>query len=368
MKNIQKKVLEFLENEESTEKNYQNLINYFQKQKLKDNSNQIKELLYIILKISNNHHRTVHFFDKIKQILQFFRKEIDFYFTNFDIFNIFKSNKRILLFLLKEKFIQPDKAIAQIITKEKYFKKFYPHYFYPEFSSFFDENTKKKIESSNDILIYDERNSELFEKNREIGENDNFICSLIRTDSISNFISHVTHKNIPLTSTIEQSIFETNSYLIKDEISMIEYSAFFGSTQIFKYLTSKQVKPTPSIWLYAIHSQNPEIIHILEENKSKAKEKIYKQYLIECIKCHHIEIMKYISNKLLSKSIRNDFDVFIHSLKSYNYSSFPKKIGDQFINFYNFCKYDYFSIVEFLLKQQKMNLNQVIILYIIFLE
>ena len=53
---------------------------------------------------------------------------------------------------------------------------------------------------------------------------------------------------------------------MRNETNLVEYAAFFGSIQIFKYLLVNQVKLIPSLWIYAIHSRNPEIIHLLEEN------------------------------------------------------------------------------------------------------
>ena len=68
------------------------------------------------------------------------------------------------------------------------------------------------------------------------GENDSYRSSLIRQDLIDDFISHVSRTNISLTSKIEPSIFETNQFLIENKPTLIEYSAFYGSIQICKYL------------------------------------------------------------------------------------------------------------------------------------
>ena len=87
--------------------------------------------------------------------------------------------------------------------------------------------------------------------------------------------------NYYLDSKIEQSIYETNSFLlknsienpekqmykylnhkrlkIKNEISLIEYAAFYGSIQIFQYLRMNNASLNKSLWLYAIHGQNAEI-------------------------------------------------------------------------------------------------------------
>ena len=56
---------------------------------------------------------------------------------------------------------------------------------------------------------------ENFEFNRKSGQNENYVCQLIRDDSASKFVEFVNKNNYPLDSLIDQSIYETNSYLIK---------------------------------------------------------------------------------------------------------------------------------------------------------
>ena len=91
---------------------------------------------------------------------------------------------------------------------------------------------------------------------------------MIREDSIEEFITYDNKNDYPLNSYIKESIFETNDFLIKHKkTTLIEYAAFFGSTQIFKYLYKNEVELTSSLWLYGIHSDNAEIIQLLEENK-----------------------------------------------------------------------------------------------------
>ena len=360
MKHIQKHILDFLENEKSSTEDYQSLINFFQKQKVKEDKSQLKSTLYILLKISNNHHRTPNFFPKIEQILQFFKAEMNSYYTKFDIFNIFKKNKRILLFLFEENFIEPTKSMYRIISSSKYMKKCYPHYFFPEFSLFFDEKMKKEVGKMNINEEFIEKNIISYDTKRKIAENDSYICELIRNDAINEFVSFFNQEKLSASSPIESSIYETNSFLIKKSSTIFEYSVFFGSSQIFKYLQTKKAKLNQSLWFYAIHSQNPELIHLLDSsNNSKKQDKPYKKYLFECIKCHHNTIMKYIRNRFLKKSIRNEIDVFVQSIKNYNFKSFPKKVGNEFAVFYNMCKYDYSSIVELLLNASNVNVNNI---------
>ena len=224
-------------------------------------------------------------------------------------------------------------------------------FFYPEIIEFVDEDIKNKIEK--ELLGIDQRFISNFEAKRQIGENDSYICSLIRQDLVQEFIIYVNRYNIPLTSTIIPSIFETNSLLIKREsTSMIEYAAFFGSIQIFKYLQLNNVRLEPSLWIYSIHSKNPELIHLLEENEVKPVDNSFDEVLKESIKCHHNEITDYIIDNLLDKNIEkiyieNKFikNIFYYCFCYQNYQYFPKKIDNKFFYFY-LCMFDYFELVK----------------------
>ena len=141
-----------------------------------------------------------------------------------------------------------------------------------------------------------------FFENREKGENDSYICKLIREDSIDEFIEYVNKSNISLESTINQSIYETNAFLIQKQneyiilrfnqsnsnssITLMEYAAFFGSIQIFQYLKINGVEMNQELWLYSIHGKNAEIIHLIEERHIEptiADVNSYKECFIESI-------------------------------------------------------------------------------------
>lgn len=63
-KTIQHNLLDFLEKDDETEENYQNLIKLISDQKIPKDRQELKSFLYLISKISNNHHRTINLFDK----------------------------------------------------------------------------------------------------------------------------------------------------------------------------------------------------------------------------------------------------------------------------------------------------------------
>ena len=344
MKEVQKQILDFIENGDNLEEDQKNLIKFFDDKKIRQDKHELKATLRLIAQISNDHHRSPNLLAKIQQVILIFKKDIQHLFSNRQIFHIFRNSKRILLFLMEEKLINPDKSISSNIVNSKYPKACYSQYFYPEFRSFLDSSLAPSDPQS-------------FDKLRKIGENDDPICKIIRDDKVKEFSSYVQKNTISLSSTINPSIFETNSFLIDKTPTLIEYSAFCGSIEIFKYLTSHDVELTPSLWMYAIHGQNLDIIHLLEEKKVSPEDESYKKCIVESIKCHHPEITNYIQNNLISDPSKVDSHVLSHSIKFYNYAYFPANINNDFSIFYDLCKFDYFNLVQLLVKNTHLDIN-----------
>lgn len=344
MKPIQNIIHEFLKNEEFEEDNFQKLINYNNSQKISSNPKELKLLLHLLSKFSNNHHRTHNFFVKIGRILTFYQSEIKNFFTNFEIFDIFKNNKRILLFLFEEKIVIPDIYIYYVISSNSYKEKYYPQYLMTEFEAFFHDKKEKE---------------ETFEQKRRIGENDDNLCQIIRNDSKDEFVKYVNENLLSLSeTTIKPSIYETNSILIKTNPTLIEYSAFFGSIEIFKYLLLNKVDVRPILWLYSIHGDNVEMIHLLEENQVEPPKNSFVECYKESIKCNHIEMMNYIHDKYLQNEQDN---LLLFNLQFYNFEKLSEiddfEVESKSDLFFDFCKYDYYQIVDFILKNTEMNIN-----------
>ena len=242
MRDVRKNIIEYIEADENNDENYDKIIKYFNDQKIFSNPHIFKEIITLILCISNNHHRKASFFDKIDRILLFFRDEILNQFSNYEIFTIFRKNYRILLFMIQEHILRPDYSIFSSLTYKTYKKAYYPHYFSPEFKSFFEkkeifrQEMIKRIGGLPPTVQTSNQNSDKFEKKRKIAENDEYVCELIRNDSIDEFTNYVTKANSSLSATVGSSIFETNTFLINENPSLIEYTAFCGSLKIFNYL------------------------------------------------------------------------------------------------------------------------------------
>ena len=113
MTKIQENLLEYLDNESNTEELYQSLTQNFNDTKIRDSKYKLQSLLHLISKIVKNHHRLPSFFMKIEEIILIFKEDLKKYFSNSEIFNIFKSNKRILLFLIEKNLMIFDNILSK---------------------------------------------------------------------------------------------------------------------------------------------------------------------------------------------------------------------------------------------------------------
>ena len=334
------------EKEDEEEFNYMNLLDIIKKQKIIECNEDLKLFLRILTCISNNHHRFPRFYPKILRIIQHLNQFIKQNFSNYEIYKIFKSNKLLILYLIEHDVITIDnKIVTEMLYRSLKTNTKYHYFFYPEIKDHLDDLELEKIENELDeeILIN-------FDYKRKIGENENIICELIRNDSIESFVSYVNRTNLSLSNTrINQSIFETNSFLLKNNPTLIEYAAFYGAVQIFQYLKYNNVDMQPSLFLYAIHSQNAELIHIIEENDIYPLNGNYKQCLSESIKCHHNEIALYIENKYLDKIEMDYKSVFQY----HNYRYIPNSFDNDLI-FYYMCRYGHYKLVTFYLDSKIM--------------
>ena len=152
MKDIQQKLLQFVDDESNDEENYQNIITYFQDHKIKENLQKLKSILHLISKISNHHYKTHSFYNKISRILTFFKSEIKQFYSNHEIFNIFRHNKRILLFLIEEKILIFDQSIANCILSKKYSYSFIL-YFLNEIQPFINKKLKSYYQKEFDNVF-----------------------------------------------------------------------------------------------------------------------------------------------------------------------------------------------------------------------
>ena len=195
---IQRKLIDYLDYDDNMEENFRNLIDFFQKHKLHEDRQEIDEFLHLISNICNYHLRRTNFYKKIEGILTFFKSQIQKYLSNSEIFDIFIENKRIVLFLIQNQMITIDSYIVSQL-RLSYYSRLNINYLFNEIKPFISDEIKK-------IDIIDPQYLKNYEENRKIGENESFICQLIRNDSIDEFISYFNKNEISVNSIIPDSI------------------------------------------------------------------------------------------------------------------------------------------------------------------
>ena len=203
LKDLYQTLLEFLENDDDYNDDIKTITSFFENQKILFNRMEFMEFLYLISKISKYHNDNKGSFNnKIQEILLFYKEDLKKKFSNKEIFNFFKSNKRILLFLIKKEIITVDETIANLLCLKYEFKS--DHFFYPEIKPFICKTFQDRIEEN--AIIHDDN----FEFKRQSGVNYSYICSLIHQDLVEEFIKYSNQTNMQLSVPIKQSTFETN--------------------------------------------------------------------------------------------------------------------------------------------------------------
>ncbi|KAK8867115.1 hypothetical protein M9Y10_010087 [Tritrichomonas musculus] len=367
MKKIQEIILDFLENNATYEEFLRKFTISLNNEKIRENRNDLRLVLRIISHIAAYHYRTKGFFDKIGEILLLLKDEITSFYTQFEIYDIFEKCSPILVFLYENKFIEPNSESFERLFRldgDSY------KYFIPQFKSFFDHLELEKVKKEYSQMDID---LELFKSKQKIGENDSYICQLIRDDSVEEFIAFVNRSNLSLQNEkIKKSIFETNLDLIDDEeMTLIKYAAFFGSIQIFNYLRMNGVEMKPELWNFAIHSNKPEMIHLLEELHVEPEQRDFYECYFNAVEYHHNNIARYLHDNLMN--IDDKFEKqFSEKLQFYNFSIFADEIQDdpdiltnvnkRKILFYELCENDCYTLVEYLLNNVEIDVNARIIL------
>ena len=113
-------ILNFIENgDDDDEIIFEELCNFINECSISKNKQDLIDLLHLISNISANHRREKSFFSKIIQILNFILSDIQLNFSDCDIYEIFKTDKLIILFLIQNKIIVPSPNLINVILSGK---------------------------------------------------------------------------------------------------------------------------------------------------------------------------------------------------------------------------------------------------------
>ena len=371
-KNIYNAILKFLEdseenkNDENDAYSFQDLREILNSHLIFEDLHEIRQILQIINNIGNNHRRVGNFISKINSILLNYKTQIKQALSNTEIFDIFKSNKMIVHFLLKNDILTLSQTICEeMINTLDLNGDRYCYFFFTEIEKFAGKDKMKDIKK--ELLSKYPNVFDNYDIKRQTGENDSYICSMIREDMIKEFVQYVNQTNYDLSSDIKPSPFETNPFLImKKNVTLIEYSAFFGSIQILKFLTMNKINLTKSLCIFAIHSNNAELIHFLESNKilTSERENVYfLKYYIESIKCHHNNFADYFETNYLQQN--EEEKILSKCLKYHNWALLQNHIICKFC-FFDLCYYDYHKLINLLMKKKENEIEKEIIKTLIF--
>ena len=259
-----------------------------------------------------------------------------------ELVNSFEQSQ-FILFFYEEGFVDFTTICNELCGEENYFFFFFPEirkesFFYYSLFKTYPEIVPKI--NSTDI----EKHKEL----RRLGCNEHEIALPIQRDDLVQFQEVISKMNISINMRLPFSFYERFLFVNSDDSlpSLIEYSAFFGSINIFKFLWISGAYVDDDLVQYAIAGGNNEIIQYCEEKqlefdkeclkvaikflRNEIAEYIHMNYGIEYKRSHIIEAISSHNYEMLL-NLTSPEDNFINGRKSllinFNDNSINKKIN-----------------------------------------
>lgn len=363
MKMLYSALLEYIDSDDDSPESFQEFAAFLKGNDFGGNADELRTILNLISKVSKHHRGGQNQTAKLKKVIAYFLPVIKQTLSNLDLFRIFRGSRLLLLFLFDEQAVRVDEEVAYLVSQKVGMHGL--NFFYPEVKRFLTKNGKYgPIIASNTTFKKDET----FERKRREGENDSLICSLIREDSLEDFVRKFCEEKRSPSDEVPPSLFETHPMLIKKKATLIEYSAFFGSRRVLGYLLERKSDEggaiedcDESLWLFAVCSGSEEVIHLLEEHGIAPGDGVYAECLSESVKCHHNGIARYIASKMEAEGEDGEAGMSENFFSSYNFEFFPQDFADYESAFEQACQYDYVTIVKILLDTGKLDLREVLV-------
>ena len=363
MKMLYSALLEYIDSDDDSPESFQEFAAFLKGNDFGGNADELRTILNLISKVSKHHRGGRNQTAKLKKVIAYFLPVIKQTLSNLDLFRIFRGSRLLVLFLFDEQAVRVDEEVAYLVSQKVGMHGL--NFFYPEVKRFLTKNGKYgPIIASNTTIKKDET----FERKRREGENDSQICSLIREDSLEEFVRKFCEEKRSPSDEVPPSLFETHPMLIKKKATLIEYSAFFGSRRVLGYLLEHKSDEggaiedcDESLWLFAVCSGSAEVIHLLEEHGMAPGDGVYAGCLSESVKCHHNGIARYIASKMEAEGEDVEAGMSVNFFSSYNFEFFPQDFADYESAFENACQYDYVTIVKILLDTGKLDLREILV-------
>lgn len=100
--------IDYLDQERKSDRKFNNLNRILKSHIFISNSHEIGQFLALVQKVVHSHCHSTFFYDKIFRVLSILLDGIKQIFSNISIFEMFKYEKRILLFLIENKILTID--------------------------------------------------------------------------------------------------------------------------------------------------------------------------------------------------------------------------------------------------------------------
>lgn len=299
---------------------YESVFSYIENS-IDINYSNLYEILLLIVSIFHSRPKQKQ---NIMNLLTLMKDHIQKFFTSDELIKIFSSCRRLLVYLYENDFININSIENEFLLYDDRFL-----LFYPEIRNQ-DENKFKKsmiiiwlskfVNSIEKVMTIEE-----FKEKRRIGHDHSVVSQIIRDDDIEKLQKYISNTNFDINSKIPPSVFESDSFLNQSP-SLIEYSAFFGSINIFKFLLLQlgktdyfnNEKNIIKLYEYSITGGCSEIIHLVEGINSILNI-IDKKCMKLSIAYHQNKINEYIHDK---SNIPYTLDDILLCIENSNYEMF----------------------------------------------
>lgn len=323
-----------------------------------------------------------YFFQSKVQIIQLFSSIYSLHFSRVEHKDFCNKLFEILLpqflqFLSKEEFV----SMIEFQSKDLYLlffnlgvipidhiiykiKEYDDPYSFIYFHDIIEEQAKEVYDDlkSRYIGLFQSFDFRDFNNRRKIGKNDSPIALAIRDDDVKKCQTIISSLNIKKDYHIPYSIFETiEGVSQRSNIpSLLEYAAFFGSINCFKYLVMNDFIITPKLISFAIFGGNLEIIHICEGIHAPLE-----LALRSSICCFRDDFFEYFQD---SQDVKFTDSAICCSIRNYNINSLLNNLHRIYEN-PNICDdrgdypiiiaatKDYVDIFYMLISSKKIDLN-----------
>ena len=166
-------------------------------------------------------------------------------------------------------------------------------------------------------------NDDSIQSKRKSGMNHLKIARLIQLDDAESLQELVAQDNLQIDFKIPKSDFETCDFLnkLKCRITMIEYAAFLGSVNVFKFLLLQKASMNSFIADIASAGGNADIIHLLEQQHVTFNQSSLEAAII----CHQNQLFEYLHS---NHNIQFSLNQLMLSITYFNFFCFNSILSE----------------------------------------